>query len=430
MTRFGSFWPGRLRNAPPTLLRIYLLAGAVVLAVALLLYFNSLARRLDTQTQAMSDLVAHSIALSTLTVEGADDSLSSRTQFREVIRALNFPVMITDAEGFPLAWNRMVGIDTLGIAEIVAEDLDNPSPTMARVLAFRDNMDDQHTPIAMFAPGTNDTLMLLHYGSTFLADELRWTPWITIGVAALCGCTSLLMIRSLKRAEESFIWAGMAKETAHQMGTPLSSLIGWLEVLREESATKGDEATIPRKLFEEVASEIERDTGRLNRVASRFSQIGSQPKLEKTPVEPIVSSTVDYFRKRFPEGVSLELETDTDLPEVMLNSVLFGWVLENLIKNAMNAVDKVNGEVRVHLATDQGNRGIRIDVSDNGRGVVPGMEKQIFRPGVSTRHRGWGLGLPLSRRIVELYHGGRLDLVHSEAGKGASFRVTLPAARS
>jgi signal transduction histidine kinase len=430
VTRFGPSRLGRLRNAPPTLLRIYLLAGAVLLAVALLLYFNSLARRLDTQTQAMSDLVAHSIALSTLTVEGEADSLSSRSQFREVIRALSFPVMITDSEGFPLAWNRIVGIDTLGIAEIVAEDLENPSPTMARVLAVRDDMDDEHTPIAMFAPGTNDTLMLLHYGSPFLAAELRWTPWITIGVAALFAFTSLLMIRSLKRAEESYIWAGMAKETAHQMGTPLSSLIGWLEVLREESATKGDEATIPRKLFEEVASEIERDTGRLNRVAARFSQIGSKPKLEQQSVEPIVNSTVDYFRKRFPEGVTLGLDTGEDVPEVMLNTVLFGWVLENLIKNAMNAVDKVNGEVRVRVAAGQGNQQVQIDVTDNGRGVVPGMEKQIFRPGVSTRLRGWGLGLPLSLRIVELYHGGRLDLVRSEVGKGASFRVTLPAARS
>ena len=429
MTRLGPLRLGP-RTAPPTLLRIYLLAGAVLLAVALLLYFNSLARRLDTQTQAMSDLVAHSIALSTLTVEGSADSLSARTQFREVIRALNFPVMITDPEGFPLAWNRKVGIDTLGIAEIVAEDLDNPSPTMARVLAVRDDMDSEHTPIAMFAPGTNDTLMLLHYGSPFLADELRWTPWITIGVAALFGFSSLLMIRSLKRAEETFIWAGMAKEAAHQMGTPLSSLIGWLEVLRVESATKGDEATIQRKLFEEVASEIERDVGRLNRVAARFSQIGSQPRLERKPVGPIVNSTVDYFRKRFPEGVVLELESQDDVPEVMLNTVLFGWVLENLIKNAMNAVDKVNGEVRVSVATDPGNREIRIEVSDNGRGVTPGMEKQIFRPGVSTRHRGWGLGLTLSRRIVELYHGGRLDLVHSEVGKGATFRVTLPSARS
>ncbi len=430
MTRLGPLRLGPLRTTPPTLLRIYLLAGTVLLAVALLLYFNSLAHRVDTQTQAMSDLVAHSIALSTLAVEGSADSLSARTQFREVIRALNFPVMVTDAEGFPLAWNRKVGIDTLGIAEIVAEDLDHPSPTMARVLAARDDMDDEHTPIAMFAPGTNDTLMLLHYGSPFLADELRWTPWITIAVAALFGFSSLLMIRSLKRAEETFIWAGMAKEAAHQMGTPLSSLIGWIEVLREESATQGDEATIQRKLFEEVASEIERDVGRLNRVAARFSQIGSQPRLERKSVGPIVNSTVDYFRKRFPEGVVLELETQDDVPEVMLNTVLFGWVLENLIKNAMNAVDKVNGEVRVRVATDPGNREIRIEVSDNGRGVTPGMEKQIFRPGVSTRLRGWGLGLTLSRRIVELYHGGRLDLVHSEVGKGATFRVTLPSARS
>lgn len=401
----------------------------MLLAVGLLLYFNSLARRLDRETEAMSALVARSIALSTLTVEGSPDSLAQNL-FREVIRALTFPVIVTDSEGFPLAWSRQVGADTLAIEDIVAEDMTDPSPTMAHVLRTRDRMDRHHPPVAMFQPDTRDTLLLLHYGAPPLAGELRWTPWLTIGVAAVFGFIGLLIIRSFKRAEEGFIWAGMAKETAHQMGTPLSSLIGWLEVLRDESATKGNEATVPRKLFEEVATEMERDTGRLSRVAARFSQIGSRPKLEAQSVNPVVESTVSYFRTRFPEGVALKLEIDPEVPSVMLNAELFEWVMENLLKNAMNAVDNVNGEVEVRVRAASDGKVVEIVVSDNGRGVSPGMEKQIFRPGVSTRHRGWGLGLPLSRRIVELYHGGRLDLARTEPGKGAQFRVSLPAVRS
>ena len=425
MNRLGPFQLGIWRPVRPTLLRVYLLVGTIILAVALLLYFHSLARRLDTQTEAMSALVARAVALSTLTVEDSPGSVA-QNQFREVIRALTFPVIVTDAEGFPLAWSHHVGADTLRIEDIVAEDLDNPSPIMARVLRTRNAMDKKHEPIAMFLPEHTDTLMLLHYGSPPLAGELRWTPWITIVVAVMFGFVGLLMLRNIKRAEEGFIWAGMAKETAHQMGTPLSSLIGWLEVLREEFATKGDEATVPRKLFEEVAAEMESDMKGLNRVAARFSQIGSKPKLEKVALAPIVESTVDYFRRRFPEGVELELEIESGVSAVLLNSELFGWVLENLLKNAMNAVDPVDGRVTVQVRG--AGRTVHVNVCDNGRGVVSGMEHRIFRPGVSTRHRGWGLGLPLSRRIVELYHGGRLDLVRSEPGKGAEFRVTLPAA--
>jgi signal transduction histidine kinase len=236
------------------------------------------------------------------------------------------------------------------------------------------------------------------------------------------------MLRSIKRAEVSFIWAGMAKETAHQMGTPLSSLVGWIEVLREEVTLEKDQAILPLELFEEAVQEIDRDSSRLNQVAARFSQIGSRPKLEPGPVVPVVLATVDYFRTRFPRGVTLDLEVDPDIPTVNRNVELLGWVLENLLKNAMNAVDSGQGRVEVRISPRTGTPGVVLTVRDNGRGVAAGMEEQIFRPGVSTRHRGWGLGLPLSRRIVEEYHGGRLELSWTQPGKGSEFRVTLPAA--
>ncbi len=420
---------GTARPSAPVFLRIYLLSGAVLLAVALLLYFHSLALRVEEQTEAMSDLVAHVIAFTTLAVQ-EDSTSQAQNQFQGVIRTLNFPVVVTDVNGLPLAWNRRVGADTLSIDHILTEDLENPGPVLAEVLSAKAHMDEAHTPVPMYLPGNEEPLLYLHYGSPALVEELRLIPLITIGVAALFGVVGLVMLRSMKRAEQGFIWAGMAKETAHQMGTPLSSLVGWIEVMKDEARVGDSGAVLPRDLYEELVQEIGRDAERLNRVAARFSQIGSRPRLEPGAVEPVLRSTVDYFRRRFPRGVDLELTVQPALPAVALNQELLGWVLENLIKNALNAADKEKGKVEVSAQPLPGGKGVAISVRDNGRGVPAGMERQIFRPGVSTRQRGWGLGLPLSRRIVEEYHRGRLDLTWSEPGRGAEFTVALPAAPS
>jgi len=426
MTGRGPFRLGLGRAHPPTFLRIYLLVGSVALAVALLLYFHSLARRLDEQTETMGGLVARVIAFTALTVEITPDSAIEQ-QFHGIIRSLPFPVIVTHVSGLPLTWNARVGVPNLSTDDLLGEDLEHPSPVLARLLRIQDRMDRHHAPLAMTQPATDDTLMYLHYGSPSLAGELRWIPWLTIAVAGLFGLVALFIIRSVKRAEESFIWAGLAKETAHQMGTPLSSLIGWVEVLRDETA-RAEDATVPRRVLDEVLAEVEQDTQRLHRVAARFSQIGSRPKLQPAPVEPVVASTVDYLRRRLPEGVSLELAAEPGLPDVLVNAELLGWVIENLVKNAINAVDAPAGRIDVRIVADPGG-GVEIRVRDNGRGVRPGLEDRIFRPGVSTRPRGWGMGLPLARRIVEQYHGGRLDLAGSEPGVGTTFRVALPPAR-
>ena len=423
MTGLGPLRLGSGQTAPPALFRVYLLVGAVMLALSLLLYFNSLARRVDAQAEAMSSLVAEVIGFTTLAVGELPDSLAQK-QFENVIDALTFPMIVTDPTGRPLAWSRQVKEKPQSIETLIAADLNHPGPALKRILETVDRMDQKHRPVPMIDPGTTVAIAYLHYGSPALTRELKWTPWITIAVAMVFGLVGLLILRNIKRAEESFIWAGMAKESAHQMGTPLSSLAGWITLLREEAVAGEDPVLVKRSVFDEVVQEIEQDTGRLNRVAARFSQIGSKPKLVLTDIRPIAQSTVDYFKRRFPEGVILNLDISPDLPEVRLNPELFGWVLENLIKNAVNAVDPEAGQITVRVSSSSAGE-ILISVIDNGKGITPGMEKQIFRPGVSTRHRGWGLGLPLSRRIVEQYHGGRLELVRSEPGQTTEFRVTL-----
>jgi len=422
-------WRGRARYPlAPTLLRVYLLVGVVVLALGFLFYFQSLAKRVDRQTEALSGVVARFILVAVTAAPELPDSTA--LQYRDVMRRLDFPVVFTDQAMRPMIWNE----SQVGLPVPTYEELFDPvperRPDLSPVTALVRDLDRRHAPIPLLTPGTADTFAYVHYGSPPLSRELRWTPWVAIGAAALFGFTALLSLRSIKRSEQGFIWAGMAKETAHQMGTPISSLVGWVEVLRSEVDDRSETVQVPGDLYREAVGEIERDADRLNRVAARFSQIGSTPHLEKGSILPVVEQTVDYFEHRLPRQgntVRLELSHERSLPEVRHNGELIGWVLENLIKNAVNAADKPEGRVDIRVLPSSGG-GLRILVRDNGRGVAPGMERQIFRPGVSTRRRGWGLGLALARRIVTDYHRGELELTWTEPGAGAEFTITLPGA--
>jgi signal transduction histidine kinase len=213
---------------------------------------------------------------------------------------------------------------------------------------------------------------------------------------------------------------GMAREAAHQLGTPLSSLLGWIEMLRSPD--------LDAETKEQALDEIENDVERLQRVADRFSDIGSQPKLEQCDLVPIVEQTASYLRRRIPrQGQAIDLEID--LPPHLFaeaNEELFAWVLENLLKNALDAIEDDEG--RITVSGWEEDRQVVIEVTDTGCGIDRRQWKNIFRPGYSTKTRGWGLGLSLARRVVEVYHEGRLELVSSTVGEGSTFHIQVPAA--
>jgi NtrC-family two-component system sensor histidine kinase KinB len=223
--------------------------------------------------------------------------------------------------------------------------------------------------------------------------------------------------RNIKESEQNYIWVGMAKEAAHQLGTPISSLLGWLQLLREGSEES------PR----EIAAHMESDITRLQRVANRFGQIGSIPDRRPTDLVSLCEEVLFYYRQRLPhrgDGVTIEGEFDL-LPEADVNPELFGWVIENLIKNALEAVDPRTGRV-VLRARLVGDGRIKLSLSDNGKGIAPGLVQHVFKPGFSTKRRGWGLGLTLARRIVEEYHGGRIWVEESTPETGTTFSMTIP----
>ena len=275
-------------------------------------------------------------------------------------------------------------------------------------------------PIQIDIPGESSEQLTqyVYYDESALVTELRIYPWVQLLFVGLFVVVGYLGFSYVRRSEQSNLWMGMAREAAHQLGTPLSSLMGWIQMLRSSDVEASQR--------EEVIDEIENDVERLQRVANRFSDIGSQPKRERQDLAPIVEETVDYIRRRIPQrGQDISLTVELDRPmEASVNEELFAWVLENLLKNALDAIDDDVGEISVTGGrTDEG---AYLTVADTGAGIERSQRKNIFRPGYSTKTRGWGLGLSLARRVVETYHDGTLELVETTVGDGATFRIELP----
>jgi signal transduction histidine kinase len=273
---------------------------------------------------------------------------------------------------------------------------------------------------------------LIHYGDTELMSRISVAPFVTIGVLLLFVVIGWVGSRNIRRSEQRSIWVGMAKETAHQLGTPLSSLSGWLELMtgrvRDLVTADNDERERAASAVDDVVREMSQDMGRLNQIASRFSQIGSVPELKPADVRDVLRETVRYFEGRGPQfgrhDFDLELAT---VPLVPLNAELMGWVFENLFKNAIDAMVQQEGCIRVTTNYDDERRRVRIVVADNGRGIDAENLARVFQPGFSTKKRGWGLGLAFVRRIVEEYHGGYIYIPRSEPGAGTTFEINLPA---
>jgi signal transduction histidine kinase len=241
-------------------------------------------------------------------------------------------------------------------------------------------------------------------------------PYIEIGAAIVFILIGYIGFSRIKKSEERYIWVGMAKETAHQLGTPLSSIQGWIEILKSNSEDKLH-----------AISEIEVDSKRLNKVAARFSQIGSVPAFKDINIVEVLKNIVQYFRKRLPQfEKKLYIEEIYDIdPVLKINTELFEWVIENLLKNAVDAISNQQGTITVRLSNSTDKKSIYIDISDTGKGINPRDKKNIFKPGFSSKKRGWGLGLSLAKRIIEDYHQGKLYLKESRPAEGSVFRIAL-----
>ena len=409
------------------LLRTGLFLGASLLAVAIFLFTNSIIGRLTREVETTSRVLARFCAQAS--IPATRDPELQRI-FSDVLSGIEFPIVITDTLGVPRAW-REIGVDPALVPESASLDsLDDHLP-IAPVIAARVDrvksmiarLDLRNPPIRMTHPGSDVPLGEVHYGFPPVLERLRWMPLISLaGVLALLSL-GFWGLASIRAADRRTIWVGMAKETAHQLGTPLSSLMGWIELLRGNLEGGPGEAEA-----REALDEMERDIDRLNRVAQRFSHVGSTPHVQLTDPTPVVREAVAYMKRRLPQsaGEVEVIEIYDDVPPINLTRELLEWAIENLISNAIDALDKRPAQIRVTVQRRKETETVEVIVQDNGRGMTPAEQERAFEPGYTTKRRGWGLGLALARRVVQEYHGGRLEIRASAPGQGTTIVASFP----
>jgi hypothetical protein len=267
---------------------------------------------------------------------------------------------------------------------------------------------NQNDPVVIeYVPGK---FQYVYYGDSDLLNKLKYYPIALVLIIVLFGSLVYNFYKSTKMATQNKLWAGMAKETAHQIGTPLSSLIGWLEILKAENV---DETTI---------SEIEKDILRLQMITDRFSKIGSEPILESRDIIEETQKSYDYLQSRFSKQIIFSFKAPKKTIQVSLNPTLHSWTIENLVKNA---IDAMKGKGKLDVEIKEEGKFVTINVSDTGNGIPKNQFKNIFEPGFTTKKRGWGLGLSLTKRIVEEYHKGKIKVLHSEMNKGTTMQVSF-----
>lgn len=398
----------KMSGGPASLnIKIMLLIVAILIAIATLYYTQGLVEKLQAKERQIVELYAKGIEYVANT--SASD-VDITFLFDNIIKPIDFPLILTGPDN-------EVNLESKTDVRNIEYDTTLAKDKLKKFFAEKiEEMDALHNPILVTY---EDTLVLtkIHYGDSELIRQLRFYPYLQIIIAALFIILGYIGFSNIKRSEQSNIWVGMAKETAHQFGTPISSLMGWLEMLKIHYNN-------PDKVLD-ISEEITNDVEKLNKITYRFSKIGSTPEIKSKVVYNEVKKVTEYFERRLPQsGKSVELTiSGDDKVCAELNSELFGWVIENLVKNALDAIDHKEGKININVIENR--KTVDIEISDNGKGIEMKRRKDVFRPGYSTKRRGWGLGLSLSKRIIEGYHNGKIYVKNSAPGLGTTFRITL-----
>ncbi len=378
-----------------------LLFGAVL--IWYLYYTQQLVSALNADAAALSRMYAQVFQGLSATHPAASDAVLFDMTLE--IEQLGVPVVVTDADGRPSASINLPFVPNL-----------NDPRDRQRVLEYAKMLDSRNDPIMEEGVGE------IHFGMPAVVERLRWVPWIQAATLIVIVLTAVWIFRSTLRAEQERVWATMARESAHQLGTPLSSLSGWVEIMKMSAGERAGVAA-----DDKIAREVEVDVERLNEIAQRFELIGRRPKMRVVDIGATLRRLEDYFTVRLPRfdrSIELYVHTPEDLPPVAGNPVLLEWAFENIVKNSVDVLAGRGGNIAITAELTDNDRRVCLRFVDDGPGVPAELRKHIFEPGVSGKQGGWGVGLSLARRIIEKNHGGSITL--GKRRVGAEFIVTLP----
>ena len=383
-------------------IKVIILVIAMIIGLASLFYTNFLVRKLEDREKKIIDLYAK--ALEYVANAGLEENINFITT--EIVEVNNsIPVILTDENGEPTNSSNSRNIS---FPKNATEE-----KKLSILRGQLEIMKEEKDPIPVKAYGVTQ---FIYYRNSNLIFQLKWYPYIQLSIISIFVALAYLIFSVTRRNEQNRVWVGMAKETAHQLGTPLSSLMAWLEYFKSNEKFREDPAI----------SEIEKDVKRLEMITMRFSSIGSVPKLEDFNLEEVLETVIDYLKKRVSSKVIFEIVNTEDKElTVKLNYSLFYWVIENICKNAVDAMEGV-GKITVTMSRTN-DKQVFLDINDTGKGISKSQIREIFRPGFTTKKRGWGLGLTLAHRIIEEYHNGRIFIKNSEPNKGTTFRIILSA---
>ncbi len=385
-------WTDRIRQWKWAMIVVALVISAVSLVVS-----RKLAN--DLFEEEVQKMKVWAEAMRSLTV--ADEN----TDLTLVLSVINsnhtIPVVVLDKDGSVLASRNLTpephGEDSVSVLQSAVTDMKENGECMTMDCTTKTS--------------ESKDFIRIYYKESTMLHRLTVYPYVQLLVVCVFGLVCVFFLLASKRAEQNHVWVGLSKETAHQLGTPISSLMAWSEVLKE---------TYPD---DPLLKEMDKDVQRLQLIAERFSKIGSAPELEKMDLRPVVKRVAEYYDRRTSSKVLFSCDLPSEVVCVNMSAPLFEWVIENLCKNA---VDAMQGKGSIRIEVGESEQKVYIDLSDTGKGIARKNFKTVFKPGFTTKKRGWGLGLSLAKRIVEVYHHGRIYVKCSEEGKGTTFRVELP----
>lgn len=400
-------------RSPNLLLKVYFIVGSGIIFLFFILYTNSLLQIFKEDAQVVPNLFARFFSFST---QENWESLMTQYIFEEIITEIEYPIILTDEAKRPLYWRNV------GIREDVRYDvLDSEEKRVLERILNRMQRDRNIIPLR-YQQDDMRVLNYAFYGESTAMRRLRYMPYIEALLVLIFVVFGIYAIYFFKRNEKDVLWIGMAKEMAHQLGTPISSLLGWLDVLNSRlTDIKVDEDT--RQMIDYMSNDVRQ----LKKIAHRFGKIGSEIVLVPTDLHELLESSVQYYKERLPHftnRIDILFLSKIENVKVKVDPDLIKWAVENLIKNAIDAMHGRDGNIIIIAFQEDGKT--HISVQDEGKGIPKVMIGRIFDPGVSSKARGWGLGLSLSKRIIEEFHNGKIFIVRSVVGEGTVFEIVLP----